>query len=142
MRGERVAHRAVFAGLVARAVVVVRHGIALCDFPGGDARTLFASINKVLSLPGRTRLYMCHDYQPGAREVRYETTVEEERTRNIHVRDGISAEEFVAMRNACDATLPMPVLILPAVQVNMRAGGLPEPEDNGVRYLKIPLNAI
>jgi glyoxylase-like metal-dependent hydrolase (beta-lactamase superfamily II) len=130
------------AAFVGDTLFMPDYGTARCDFPGGDARTLFASINKVLSLPGRTRLYMCHDYQPGAREVRYETTVEEERTHNIHVRDGISAEEFVAMRNARDATLPMPVLILPAVQVNMRAGGLPEPEDNGVRYLKIPLNAI
>jgi glyoxylase-like metal-dependent hydrolase (beta-lactamase superfamily II) len=118
------------------------YGTARCDFPGGDARTLFASINKVLSLPGRTRLYMCHDYQPGGREVRYETTVDEERRLNIHVRDGISPEEFVAMRNARDATLAMPVLLLPSVQVNMRAGRLPEPEDNGTRYLKIPLNAI
>lgn len=130
------------AAFVGDTLFMPDYGTARCDFPGGDARTLFASINKVLSLPGHARLYMCHDYQPGGREVRYETTVDEERKHNIHVRDGISAEEFVAMRTARDATLAMPVLILPAVQVNMRAGRLPEPEDNGVRYLKIPLNAL
>ncbi|NGY03219.1 MBL fold metallo-hydrolase [Solimonas terrae] len=118
------------------------YGTARCDFPGGDARTLYRSINKVLSLPPQTRLYMCHDYQPGGRDVAYETTVAEQRANNIHVRDGISEEGFVTMRRARDATLEMPVLILPSVQVNMRAGHLPDPDDNGVRYLKIPLNAI
>jgi glyoxylase-like metal-dependent hydrolase (beta-lactamase superfamily II) len=118
------------------------YGTARCDFPGGDARTLFKSINKVLSLPGHTRLYMCHDYQPGGREVQFVTTVDEERERNIHVRNGITEEEFVAMRTRRDATLEMPVLILPSVQINMRAGHLPEPESNGQRYLKIPLNAL
>nr|WP_206370545.1 MBL fold metallo-hydrolase [Solimonas marina] len=118
------------------------YGTARCDFPGGDARTLYRSINKVLSLPPATRLFMCHDYLPGGRELKYETTVAEQRAQNIHVRDGISEEAFVAMRQARDATLDMPVLILPSVQVNMRAGHLPEPEDNGVRYLKIPLNAL
>jgi glyoxylase-like metal-dependent hydrolase (beta-lactamase superfamily II) len=118
------------------------YGTARCDFPGGDAHALYRSIRKVLSLPPQTRLYMCHDYQPGGRELRYVSTVAEQRAHNIHVRDGISEEEFVAMRTARDATLAMPTLILPAVQVNMRAGHLPEPEDNGTRYLKIPLNAI
>lgn len=130
------------AAFVGDTLFMPDYGTARCDFPGGDARTLFASINKVLSLPGGTRLYMCHDYQPGGREVQYVTTVDEERRHNVHIRDGISAEEFVAMRTARDATLAMPVLILPAVQVNMRAGHLPEPEDNGVRYLKIPLDAV
>jgi glyoxylase-like metal-dependent hydrolase (beta-lactamase superfamily II) len=130
------------AAFVGDTLFMPDYGTARCDFPGGDARTLFASINKVLSLPGSTRLYMCHDYQPGGREVKYVTTVDEERRDNVHVRDGISAEEFVAMRTARDASLAMPVLILPSVQVNMRAGHLPEPEDNGVRYLKIPLNAL
>lgn len=130
------------AAFVGDTLFMPDYGTARCDFPGGDARTLFASINKVLSLPASTRLYMCHDYQPGGREVRYLSSVAEERRNNVHVRDGISAEEFVAMRSARDATLPMPVLILPSVQVNMRAGHLPEPEENGVRYLKIPLNAI
>jgi glyoxylase-like metal-dependent hydrolase (beta-lactamase superfamily II) len=118
------------------------YGTARCDFPGGDARTLYQSINKVLSLPPQTRLYMCHDYQPGGRGVRYVSTVAEERESNVHARNGISEDEFVAMRRARDATLDMPVLILPSVQVNMRAGQLPEPEDNGTRYIKIPLNAV
>jgi glyoxylase-like metal-dependent hydrolase (beta-lactamase superfamily II) len=118
------------------------YGTARCDFPGGDARTLFRSINKVLSLPPQTVLYMCHDYQPGGREVQYVSTVADEREKNVHVRNGISEEEFVAMRQMRDATLEMPVLILPSVQVNMRGGQLPEPEANGTRYLKIPLNAV
>lgn len=117
-------------------------GTARCDFPGGDARVLFRSINKVLSLPPDTPLYMCHDYQPNGRELQYVSTVADARAKNIHVRNGISEEEFVAMRHARDATLAMPTLILPAVQVNMRAGELPQPEDNGSRYIKIPLNAI
>jgi glyoxylase-like metal-dependent hydrolase (beta-lactamase superfamily II) len=117
-------------------------GTARCDFPGGDARTLYRSINKVLSLPPETLLYMCHDYQPGGREVQFVSNVADERAKNIHVRNGISEEEFVAMRHARDVTLAMPTLILPSVQVNMRAGQLPEPEDNGTRYIKIPLNAV
>jgi glyoxylase-like metal-dependent hydrolase (beta-lactamase superfamily II) len=118
------------------------YGTARCDFPGGDARTLFRSVNRVLSLPPQTQLYMCHDYQPGGRDVQFVSTVAEEREKNVHVRNGISEEEFVAMRQARDATLGMPTLILPSVQVNMRAGQLPEPEANGTRYIKIPLNAV
>lgn len=118
------------------------YGTARCDFPGGDARTLFKSINKVLSLPPETRLYMCHDYRPNDRELRFVATVAEERKSNIHVHDGISEEEFVTMRMARDLTLDMPALILPSVQVNMRAGQLPPAENNGVRYLKIPVNAV
>ncbi|MCK9194418.1 MAG: MBL fold metallo-hydrolase [Nevskia sp.] len=118
------------------------YGTARCDFPGGDARTLFQSINKVLSLPADTRLYLCHDYQPNGRPLQYVTTVAEQRAANIHVHDGISEAQFVTMRETRDAGLDMPVLLLPAVQVNMRAGALPEPEDNGQRYLKIPLNAL
>ena len=118
------------------------YGTARCDFPGGDARTLYRSINKLLALPPQTRLYMCHDYQPGGREVQFVSTVADERAKNVQVRDGISEEEFVAMRTSRDATLDMPTLILPSVQVNMRGGRLPEAEDNGVRYLKIPLDAI
>jgi len=117
-------------------------GTARCDFPGGDARTLFRSINRVLSLPEDTVLYMCHDYQPGGRELRYISSVGEERQSNIHVRNGISEEEFVSMRSKRDATLDMPVLLLPSVQVNMRAGHLPPAEANGTRYIKIPLNAV
>ena len=130
------------AAFVGDTLFMPDYGTARCDFPGGDARTLFKSINKVLSLPPQTRIYLCHDYQPNGREVQFITTVAEQRKANIHVRDGISEEEFVAMRTARDATLDMPVLILPSVQVNMRAGQLPDPEDNGVRYLKIPLNAV
>ena len=130
------------AAFVGDTLFMPDYGTARCDFPGGDARTLYRSINRVLSLPPDTRLYMCHDYQPNGREVQFVSTVAEERERNIHVRDGISEEEFVAMRTRRDATLEMPVLILPSVQVNMRAGHLPEPEDNGRRYLKIPLDAL
>ena len=118
------------------------YGTARCDFPGGDARTLYRSINKVLSLPPQTVLYLCHDYQPGGREVQFVSTVAEQREKNVHVRNGISEEEFVTLRHARDATLAMPTLILPSVQVNMRGGELPEPEANGMRYLKIPLNAL
>src|SRR5471032_1561881 len=117
------------------------YGSARCDFPGGDAATLYRSIRRVLALPPQTRLYMCHDYLPGGRELRYVSTVAEQRADNIHVRDSVGEADFVAMRTARDATLAMPALILPAVQVNMRAGHLPEPEANGTRYLKIPLNA-
>ena len=117
-------------------------GTARADFPGGDASELYRSIRKILALPPDTRLYMCHDYGPDGREIRWETTVAEERARNIHVRDGISEDEFVAMRTARDATLSMPKLIIPSIQVNMKAGALPEPEDNGTRYLKVPINAF
>jgi len=130
------------AAFVGDTLFMPDYGTARCDFPGGDARTLYRSINKVLSLPPATRLYMCHDYQPNGRAVQFVSTVAEEREKNIHVRDGISEEAFVAMRTKRDATLEMPVLILPSVQVNMRAGHLPEPEDNGRRYLKIPIDAL
>jgi glyoxylase-like metal-dependent hydrolase (beta-lactamase superfamily II) len=117
-------------------------GTARCDFPGGDARTLYASTRKLLSLPADTRLFMCHDYPPKGREVTFETTVAEQRERNIHVHDGITEEQFVDMRTRRDATLEMPVLILPAVQINIRAGEMPPKEDNGIAYAKIPLNAL
>jgi len=118
------------------------YGTARCDFPGADARTLYRSIRQLLALPPQTRLFMCHDYLPGGRELRYMTTVAEQRADNIHIHEGIDEDSFVSMREARDATLDMPVLMLPAVQVNMRSGQLPEPEANGVRYLKIPLNAL
>jgi glyoxylase-like metal-dependent hydrolase (beta-lactamase superfamily II) len=130
------------AAFVGDTLFMPDYGTARCDFPGGDAHTLYRSIRRVLALPPETRLFMCHDYMPAGREPRWETTVAEERTRNIHVRDGISEEQFINMRKSRDATLDMPVLILPSVQVNMRAGKLPEPESNGMRYLKIPLNAV
>jgi len=117
-------------------------GTARCDFPGGNAHTLYQSVRKLLSLPPETRLFMCHDYPPEGREVRFETTVAEQRAKNIHIHDGITEDEFVNMRTRRDATLEMPVLILPSVQVNIRAGQTPPPEDNGVSYLKIPLNQL
>ena len=118
------------------------YGTARCDFPGGDAATLYRSIHKVLALPPETRLHLCHDYPPAGRGPAWETTVGEQRASNIHVHDGVSEAAFVALRTARDKTLSMPVLILPAVQVNVRAGRLPPAEDNGVRYLKIPINAL
>jgi glyoxylase-like metal-dependent hydrolase (beta-lactamase superfamily II) len=117
-------------------------GSARCDFPGGDAKTLYASVHKILSLPPETRLYMCHDYPPEGRAVQFESTVAEQRAANIHLKDGIGEADFVSMRTARDATLAMPVLILPAVQINIRAGEPPPPEANGVAYLKIPLNML
>lgn len=118
-------------------------GTARADFPGGDARILFRSIRHLLeALPPQTRLFMCHDYAPGGREIRWETTVLEQRTANIHLRDGVSEDEFVAMREARDKTLGMPRLIIPSLQVNIRGGALPEPDDSGRRFLKVPLNAL
>ncbi len=118
------------------------YGSARCDFPGGDATTLYRSIRKILALAPDTRLHLCHDYPPVAREPAWVTTVSEQRQKNIHVHDGITEAEFVAMRCARDKTLAVPTLILPAVQVNVRAGRFPPAEDNGVCYLKIPINAI
>lgn len=119
------------------------YGSARCDFPGGDAATLYASVRRLLALPPQTRMFLCHDYLPPARaEFRWETTVGEQRAHNIHLHDGVSESEFVRKRQARDATLPMPRLILPSVQVNIRAGRLPEPEANGVRYLKLPIDAV
>ena len=116
-------------------------GTARCDFPGGDARTLYQSIQKVLSLPAETRIFLCHDYKaPGRDEYQHMTTVAEQRAANIHVHEGVSEEEFVKMRTERDATLDMPRLILPSVQVNMRAGHMPPAEDNGQVYLKVPVN--
>jgi glyoxylase-like metal-dependent hydrolase (beta-lactamase superfamily II) len=117
-------------------------GTARADFPGGDAHALYRSIRRILELPPHTRIYVCHDYAPGGREPRWETTVAEERAHNIHVRDGIGETEFVAMRKARDATLEVPTLILPSIQVNVRAGALPPADDNGVAYLRLPLNAL
>ena len=119
------------------------YGTARADFPGGDARKLYRSMRRLLSLPDTTRLFMCHDYLPEGRdEYIWETTVEEQRKGNIHAHDGVSEDEFVNMRTERDKTLNMPRLILPSVQVNMRAGHLSPPEDNGVRYLKVPLNGV
>jgi glyoxylase-like metal-dependent hydrolase (beta-lactamase superfamily II) len=117
-------------------------GTARADFPGGDARMLYRSIGKVLSLPSELRLFMCHDYGPNGRDIRWETTVADERAHNIHVRDGVSEDEYVAMREARDRTLGMPRLIVPSLQVNIRAGHLPEPDESGRRFLKVPVNGL
>ncbi|WP_372862865.1 MBL fold metallo-hydrolase [Spongiibacter sp.] len=117
-------------------------GTARADFPGGDARQLFQSIQRLLRLPDEMRLFMCHDYQPDGRELRYHTTVAEQKRSNIHVRAGVSEDEFVSMREARDATLGMPRLILPSLQVNMRAGHLPRADSNGTVYLKMPINVL
>ncbi len=117
-------------------------GTARADFPGGDAKTLFRSIHKLLELPGDTRVFMCHDYGQEGRELEFETTIGEERTRNIHVNEEVTEEEFVEMRTERDKTLGMPHLILPSLQVNVRAGEFPAAEDNGVVYLKVPINAL
>ena len=119
------------------------YGTARCDFPGGDAATLYGSIQRLLALPDKTRVFLCHDYKaPGRDTFAWETTIGAERRENVHVHRGVSEADFVVLRQARDRTLVMPRLILPSVQVNMRGGRLPEPEDNGVRYLKIPLNAV
>jgi len=117
-------------------------GTARCDFPGGDAHVLYQSIQKILSLPEDTRLFMCHDYPPAGRDPIWQTTVAEQRKANIHVHDGISEEDFVAMRQARDATLDMPTLIIPSIQLNIRAGHMPPPEDDGKVYFKIPINVL
>ena len=117
-------------------------GTARCDFPGGSASNLYRSIQSILKYPPNTKLYMCHDYPPNGRLPEYQSTVAEQKKSNIHVHDGVTEEQFVAMRNKRDAGLEMPVLILPSIQVNIRAGHMPKPEGNGTAYLKIPLNAL
>ncbi len=129
------------AAFVGDTLFMPDYGTARCDFPGGDARTLFRSIRKVLSLPGETRMFLCHDYKAPDRELYcHETTVAQQRQNNVHIHDGVTEEEFVRMRTERDATLGMPALILPSVQINMRAGDMPPAEDNDQVYLKIPLN--
>jgi glyoxylase-like metal-dependent hydrolase (beta-lactamase superfamily II) len=117
-------------------------GTARADFPGGDAATLYHSIEKILALPPETRLFICHDYGPGGRAIAWETTVAEERARNVHVHEGVSEPEFVRMRSERDKQLAVPTLLMPSIQINMRAGELPPPEDNGVSYIKIPINRL
>jgi glyoxylase-like metal-dependent hydrolase (beta-lactamase superfamily II) len=131
------------AGFVGDTLFMPDYGTARCDFPGGNARQLYRSIQKIFALPDATRLFMCHDYLPAGRtEYVWETTVGEEKRNNIHVGAGKTEDEFVAMREARDAKLDMPRLILPSVQVNMRAGHMPPAEENGVSYLKLPINAL
>ncbi len=117
-------------------------GSARADFPGGDARILYRSIRRVLSLPDAMRLFMCHDYGPDGREIRWETTVGEQRAHNIHAHDGVTEDAFVALREARDATLGMPRLIIPSLQINMKAGALPDPDETGKRFLKVPINVL
>lgn len=131
------------AAFVGDTLFMPDYGTARTDFPGGDAATLYQSIQRIFALPDDTRLFMCHDYKaPGRDEYSWETTVAEQRAHNLHVQDGVTETDFVKFRTERDATLSMPKLILPSVQVNMRAGHLPPPEDNGNQYLKIPLNAL
>lgn len=117
-------------------------GTARCDFPGGDAATLYRSIRRLLDLPAATRIFLCHDYPPSAREATALTSVAAQREANIHVHDGVSQEAFVQLREARDLTLALPALLIPAIQINLRAGDLPPAESNGTRYLKIPLNTL
>lgn len=117
-------------------------GSARADFPGGDARQLYRSIQKILSYPDETRIFVCHDYPPSSREVKWSTTVGEQKENNIHVKTSILEDDFVKIREARDKTLNMPKLIIPSIQVNMRAGNLPPPEDNGSVYIKVPINSI
>ena len=117
-------------------------GSARADFPGGNAHQLYQSMRRLLALPPETTMYVCHDYPPANREAQWVTTVAEQRRRNIHVRDGITEDQFVALRKARDSTLEVPTLILPSIQVNIRAGHLPPADDNGVAYLRIPLNTL
>ncbi len=129
------------AAFVGDTIFAPDSGTARCDFPGGDAHTLYQSIQKVLALPGETRIFLCHDYKAAGRdEFVHETTVAEQRANNIHVGEGMSEQDFVVLRSERDATLNMPRLILPSVQVNMRAGEMPAPEENGQVYLKVPIN--
>ncbi|TAJ96576.1 MAG: MBL fold metallo-hydrolase [Reyranella sp.] len=138
-----VAYRIGDAVFVGDTIFMPDYGTARADFPGGDAPTLYRSIRRLLSLPPETRLFMCHDYKaPGRDRYAWETTVAEERARNVHVHDGVAEAEFVAMRTKRDATLAAPVLLLPSVQVNIRAGHLPPPDDNGRSYLKIPVTLV
>lgn len=131
------------AAFVGDTLFMPDYGTARCDFPGGDPATLYGSIQRLLALPDKTRVFLCHDYKaPGRDTFAWETTIGAERRENVHVHQGVSEADFVALRRTRDRTLDMPRLILPSVQVNMRGGHLPEPEENGVRYLKIPLNTV
>ena len=131
------------AAFVGDTIFMPDFGTARADFPGGDAGQLFRSIRRLLSLPDEARLFLCHDYKaPGRDEYAWETTVKQQREENVHVKDGVTEQDFVAMRTDRDKTLSMPKLIMPSVQVNIRGGRLPDPEENGVSYIKIPVNAV
>lgn len=139
---DSISYRIGCAVFVGDTLFMPDFGTARCDFPGGDAARLYDSIHRLLSLPGDTRLYMCHDYRPGGRELRWECTVDEQRADNIHVHEGVGKADFVNMRKSRDATLSLPALIVPSIQVNIRAGRLPGAEDNGIRYIKTPIDTL
>jgi glyoxylase-like metal-dependent hydrolase (beta-lactamase superfamily II) len=139
---DSVSYRIGSAVFVGDSLFMPDYGTARCDFPGGDAGTLYDSIRRLLSLPGDTRLYMCHDYRPGGRELQWVSTVDEQRKGNVHVADNISKDAFTRMRTERDATLELPLLIVPSIQVNIRAGRLPDAEDNGVAYIKTPIDTL
>ena len=137
---DSVSYRIGSAVFVGDSLFMPDFGTARCDFPGGDAALLYDSIRKLLALPGDTRLYMCHDYRPGGRELRWTCSVQDQRRDSIHVAEGVSKQDFVAMRTERDATLGLPALIVPSIQVNIRAGHLPERDANGIAYIKIPID--
>jgi len=139
---DSVSYRIGNAVFVGDSMFMPDFGTARCDFPGGDAGLLFDSIRKLLSLPGGTKLYMCHDYKPGGRELRWVCTVDEQRRDNIHVADGVDKAGFTKMRRERDATLSLPALIVPSIQVNIRAGRLPDEDDNGISYIRTPLDTL
>lgn len=139
---DSVSYRIGSAVFVGDSMFMPDFGTARCDFPGGDAGLLYESIQRVLSLPGDTRLFMCHDYMPGGRDLRWECTVDEQRADNIHVNANVDKDEFVTMRKDRDATLGLPALIVPAIQVNIRAGHLPDAEDNDIAYIKTPIDTL
>jgi glyoxylase-like metal-dependent hydrolase (beta-lactamase superfamily II) len=139
---DSVSYRVGDAVFVGDTLFAPDYGSARCDFPGGDAATLFRSVQRLYALPADTRMFLCHDYPPGGRAPRCEWSVAEMRSCNVHINETTREADFVAMRQARDAELNMPALIIPSVQVNVRAGRLPEPEDNGRRYLKIPLDVL
>ena len=131
------------AAFVGDTIFMPDYGSARCDFPGGDARTLYRSVQRLFALPDETRVFLCHDYKaPGRDEFAWQTTVGEQKRRNVHIREGIGEDSFVGMRTGRDETLEMPLLIIPSIQVNMRAGHMPPAEDNGAVYLKVPLNRL
>jgi glyoxylase-like metal-dependent hydrolase (beta-lactamase superfamily II) len=130
------------AAFVGDTIFMPDYGTARADFPGGDARQLYRSLRRILDLPAATRLFMCHDYGPNGRPYAWQTSVADERAGNIHIKDGVSEDQYVTMRTDRDRKLAVPVLLLPSVQVNMNGGRLPPPESNGVSYLKIPINAF
>lgn len=139
---DSVSYRIGSAVFVGDSLFMPDFGTARCDFPGGDAEVLYDSIRKLLSLPGETRLYMCHDYRPNGRELRWNCTVHEQREANIHVSEGVSKADFVGMRNERDTNLKLPALIVPSIQVNIQSGHLPEPENNKIAYIKIPIDTL